>query len=116
MISVLSMSSSVAPTGRGAHHPHAVLPPVRLETDGEGGPSLARQAYGEGTRAAFMKTVTTEKLHERWRQAEAARDRYESGTLMWMQAQDLAEDAHRAYLQRVDEIKAGNQLGKRRTG
>ena len=34
---------------------------------------------------------------------------------MWMQAQDLAEDAHRAYLRRIDETNAGKQPGKRRT-
>ena len=62
-----------------------------------------------------MKPVTTEKLLERWRRAEAARDRHASGSVMWMQAEDLAEDAHRAYLQRIDETNAGKQPGTRRT-
>jgi hypothetical protein len=61
------------------------------------------------------KTVTTEKLLERWRQAEAARDGHESGSLMWIQAQDLADDAQRAYPQGIDESKAGNQPDTRRT-
>jgi hypothetical protein len=58
-----------------------------------------------------MKPVTSAKLLERWRQAEAARDRHESGSLMWMQAQDLAEDAHLAYLHCVHEINAGKRPG-----
>lgn len=62
-----------------------------------------------------MKPSRLRKLLERWRPAEAAMDRYGYGSLMWMQAQDLAEDARRAYLQRIDETNACKQPGKHRT-
>ena len=55
------------------------------------------------------KAITTKKLLERLHRAESAIDRHAPGTLMSLQARDLADEARRAYQERVDDITDGRR-------